>query len=63
MLMEWHQEGDYWVIGGFQDERMRGAQVRRLREKFYVPLDEFTNCHRQRFQGDPSSDLLTRQPG
>ena len=29
MLMEsLHQEGDYWVIGGFQDERMRAAQVR-----------------------------------
>ena len=54
MLMEsLHQEGDYWVIGGFQDERMRTAQVRLLRDKFYVPLDEFTSYTRQRFQGDP----------
>ena len=54
MLMEsLHQEGGYWVIGGYQDDRMHAAQVRLLHDKFYVPLDEFTSYTQQRFQGDP----------
>jgi hypothetical protein len=54
MLMEsLHQEGNYWVIGNFQDPRVYAAQVRLLRDKFYIPLDEFTSYSRDRFQRDP----------
>ena len=48
-----HQEGSYWVIGNFQDPRVYAARVRLLRDKLYVPLDEFTSYPLERFQRDP----------
>jgi hypothetical protein len=54
VLMEsLHQEDGYWVIGNYQDERLYAARVRLLRDKIYVPLDEFTSYPRERFQRDP----------
>ena len=32
------QEDGYYVLGGFDDERLRAAQYRLLNDKFYVPL-------------------------
>ncbi len=40
---------------------MRTAQVRLLRDKFYIPLDEFTSYTMQRFQGDPRIAALYSQ--
>ena len=40
---------------------LHAAQVRLMRDKFYVPLDEFTGYTRDRFQKDPRIGTLYSQ--
>jgi hypothetical protein len=55
------QDDGYYVLGGFQDERLYAAQYRLLHDKFYVPLAEFTSYGRLRLQGDPRIATLYSQ--
>jgi hypothetical protein len=55
------QEDGYYVLGGFQDERLNAAQFRLLHDKFYVPLSEFTAYGATRFQSDPRIATLYSQ--
>ena len=56
------QEDGFYVLGGFDDERMHAAQYRLLNDKFYVPLAEFTAYGRERLQDRPA-DRHALQPG
>jgi len=56
-----HQEGAYYVLGGADDERMQDAQVRLLRDNFYVPLAEATRYSMEKIQKDPRIATLYSQ--
>ncbi len=47
------QEDGFYVLGGFEDERVHAARYRLLEDKFYVPLAEFAGYSRDQFQKDP----------
>jgi hypothetical protein len=55
------QKDGFYVLGGFDDERLHAAQVRLLRDKFYVPLKEFTAYGMERLQNDPRIGTLYSQ--
>ncbi len=55
------QQDGYYVLGGFDDVRMHAAQVRLLRDDFYVPLEEFTTYGMKRIQSDPRIATLYSQ--
>ena len=55
------QEDGYYVLGGFDDERMHAARYRLLHDKFYVPLDEFTGYGMEKLQNDPRIATLYSQ--
>ena len=55
------QEDGYYVLGGFDDERMHAARYRLLHDKFYVPLDEFTGYGMEKLQKDPRIATLYSQ--
>ncbi len=49
------QEDGFYVLGGFDDQRLNAARYRLLHDKFYVPLDEFSRYGRTKLQ-DGSAD-------
>jgi hypothetical protein len=55
------REGDYYVLGGFDDPRMKAAEYRLLEDDFYVPLSEFTTYGMDRVQADPRIATLYSQ--
>ena len=55
------QEDGYYVLGGFDDERLNAAQFRLLRDKFYVPLQEFVGYGMEKIQKDPRIGTLYSQ--
>lgn len=55
------REGDYWVLGGFDDQRMAAARYRLLQDDFYVPLEEFTTFGMEKLQKDPRIRTLYSQ--
>ncbi len=55
------QEDGYYVLGGFDDQRMHAARVRLLRDDFYIPLEEFTTYGMERIQSDPRIATLYSQ--
>ena len=56
-----HREGDYWVLGGLDDERMYAARYRLLESKFYVPLEEFAGYGMEQLQTDKRIATLYSQ--
>ncbi|MEN6558574.1 MAG: hypothetical protein ABFC54_10385 [Thermoguttaceae bacterium] len=56
-----HREDGFFVLGGFEDERMHAAQYRLLVDHFYVPLAKFTAMNIQEFQSDPRVATLYSQ--
>jgi hypothetical protein len=55
-------EGEFYVLGGFGDDvRLDAAVVRRLRDDFYIPLDEFSSWGLEDFQRDPRIATLYTQ--
>ena len=65
MFMEsLRQEDGYYVLGGFDDDRMRAARFRLLSEgkdRFYVPLRRFTALGIKDMQGSPDIAKLYSQ--
>jgi len=55
------QENGYYVLGGFEDERVNAARYRLLHDKFYVPLAEFSTYGMERLQRDPRIATLYSQ--
>jgi hypothetical protein len=54
-------DGDFWVLGGQDDERMNAARVRLLRDNFYVPFAELTGYSMEKIQADPRIATLYSQ--
>lgn len=62
MFMEsLRQEDGYYVLGGFDDERLHAASYRRLHDDFYVPLAEFVDFDMEKLQKDPRISKLYSQ--
>ena len=62
MFMEsLRQEDGYYVLGGFDDQRLHAAQYRLLHDHFYVPLDEFVDYGMERLQKDSRIATLYSQ--
>jgi hypothetical protein len=55
------EEDGYYVLGGFEDERMHAARYRLLKDNFYVPLEKLTTYGMERLQGDPKIATLYSQ--
>jgi hypothetical protein len=55
------KENGYFVLGGFDDERMVAARYRLLHDKFYVPLDQLTGYGMEKLQNDPKIATLYSQ--
>ena len=50
--------GPYVTLGGFESRRLQFSRIRKLREGFYVPLEELSAMGRMDFQQRP--DILRR---
>ena len=62
MFMEsLRREGDYWVLGGLDDERIHAGRYRLLKTRFYVPLAELTTYGMQQVQSDKRIAMLYSQ--
>lgn len=55
------QEDGFYVLGGFEDERLHAAQYRLLVDKFYVPLQQFCGFGMTKLQSDPRIRTLYSQ--
>jgi hypothetical protein len=55
------KQGDWYVLGGWNDQRMVAARYRLLHDGFYVPLDELTTYGMERLQTDPRVATLYSQ--
>lgn len=55
------KEGDYYVLGGFDDVRMKAARYRLLVDKFYVPFEKLTRYGLPQLQADPRIATLYSQ--
>ncbi len=55
------REDGFYVLGGFDDQRLHAAQYRLLVDKFYVPLAEFTSFGMEKLQTDPRIATLYSQ--
>ena len=55
------KDSGYYVLGGFDDERMVAARYRLLHDHFYVPLDQLTAYGMEKLQDDPSIATLYSQ--
>lgn len=55
------QEDGYYVLGGFDDDRLHAAKYRLMRDNFYVPLDKFVDYGMDRMQKDPRIGTLYSQ--
>ena len=54
-------EGGYYVLGGFDDERLYAALYRLLHDNFYVPLEELTTYGMEKLQTDKRVATLYSQ--
>jgi len=62
MFMEsLHREGDFYVLGGFQDQRLYAARYRLLKDDFYVPLGELVTYGAEKIQADKRIGMLYSQ--
>ncbi len=62
LLMETlRQEGDWLLLGGWEDQRIQAARYRLLEENFYVPLAEFCSYGMEKFQSNPRIATLYSQ--
>jgi len=62
MFMEsLHREGDYQVLGGFEDQRLYAARHRLLKDDFYVPLAELTTYGIEKLQSDQRIGMIYSQ--
>ena len=62
MFMEsLRQEDGYYVLGGFDDQRLHAAKYRLLHDHFYVPLGEFVDIGMEGLQKDPRIGKLYSQ--
>lgn len=62
MFMESLREEDgFYVLGGFDDDRVRAARHRLLNDKFYVSLDDLVGYGMGRLQQDPRIARLYSQ--
>lgn len=62
MFMEsLRREDGYYVLGGFDDDRLQAAQYRLLHDKFYVPFDKFVDFSMETLQKDPRIRTLYTQ--
>ena len=62
MFMEsLRQEDGFYVLGGFDDERVNAARHRLLRDDFYVPLGDLVDCGMSMLQNDPRIAMLYSQ--
>ena len=55
------RDGDYDVLGGFDDQRMYAARHRLLEDDFYVPLEELITYGMEDLQKDPRVATLYSQ--
>ncbi|MBN2476363.1 MAG: hypothetical protein JXB62_17250 [Pirellulales bacterium] len=55
------REGDYYVLGGFDDQRIYAARYRLLKDDFYVPLGELVTYGMEKIQKDPRIATLYSQ--
>ncbi len=55
------KENGYYVLGGFDDERVHAARYRLLHDNFYVPLDELVGYGMDELQKDPRIATLYSQ--
>jgi hypothetical protein len=55
------REDGYFVLGGFQYDRMAAARHRLLKDQFYVPLEEFCGYGMVKLQTDPRIATLYSQ--
>ncbi len=55
------EEDGYYLLGGFDDERMHAARYRLLKDNFYVPLEELTTYGMERIQKHPRIATLYSQ--
>jgi len=55
------REGDYYVLGGFDDQRLYAARYRLLEDNFYVPLDELITYGMEKLQTDKRIATLYSQ--
>jgi hypothetical protein len=55
------EEDGYYVLGGFDDQRMQAARYRLLSDGFYVPLAKLTTYNMERLQADPKIATLYSQ--
>lgn len=62
LLMETlREEGDWLVLGGWEDERIKAARYRLLEENFYIPLADFCTYGMEKLQADPRIATLYSQ--
>lgn len=55
------EEVGYYVLGGYDDERLQAARYRLLHDHFYVPLSEFTGFGMEQLQKDSRIATLYSQ--
>ena len=56
-----HTGDGHFVLGGFDDIRMKAARYRLLKDEFYVPLSELCGYGMKRIQADPRVATLYSQ--
>jgi len=62
MFMEsLRREGDYWTLGGFDDQRIYAGRFRLLKSNFYVPLAELATYGMHQVQADQRIAMLYSQ--
>ena len=55
------KENGYYVLGGFDDQRMVAARYRLLHDHFYVPLEQLTGYGMEKLQNDANIATLYSQ--
>lgn len=62
MLMETlREEGDWLVLGGWEDQRIQAARYRLIEENFYIPLAELCSYGMEKLQSHPRIASLYSQ--
>jgi len=55
------EEDGFFVLGGFDDLRLRAARYRLIHDDFYIPLEQFTAMGIEKFQNDSRLPTLYSQ--
>ena len=55
------KQDDFYVVGGFDVQRMRAARYRLLHDKFYIPFDQLTRYGFNQLQNDPKIRTIYSQ--